>query len=100
MLSIGTDISGETITFTLEGVLDTKTSPELAKALEECYESVKYIIFDFKKLEYITSAGLRALLVAKQEMIKKGGELTVKNVPRDVMTVFKDTGFSKLFNIK
>ena len=100
MLNIGTDLSGATLTFNLEGVLDTKTSPDLVKALEDCFSDVDEIIFDFKNLEYITSAGLRALLVAKQEMTKKGGEIAVKNVSRDVMTVFKDTGFAKLFNIK
>lgn len=100
MLNIRTDVNGEAITIAMEGILDSQTTPDLEKVLEENYANVSEINFDFKDLEYLTSAGLRAILVAKQEMIKKGGELTVRNVPRDVMAIFNETGFAALFNIK
>ena len=46
---------GSTLTIAVEGRLDTTTSPALTKAVEESIEDVKELVFDFAKLEYISS---------------------------------------------
>ena len=90
---------GAEYTFALEGRLDTLTSPDLEDQLEEIYEGAEKLIFDLGKLEYISSAGLRVLLGAAQEMEDRG-EMVVCNVTPAVKDVFDVTGFSDTFNIK
>lgn len=46
----------------LEGRLDTTTSPMLEAELKQSIEGITELVFDFEKLEYISSAGLRICL--------------------------------------
>ena len=56
------------LTVAVEGRLDTLTSPELEEKIKPELDSLKKLIFDFAGLEYISSAGLRVLLMAAQAM--------------------------------
>ncbi len=49
------------------------------------------------KLEYVSSAGLRAFKRAYLELHRKGCTLSAKNVGKSVMEVFELTGFIRLF---
>ena len=84
--------NGNELTVTIEGRLDTLTSPELESKLETGLEGVTKLVFDFEKLAYISSAGLRVLLTAMQIM-EDQGEMIVKNVSPEVREVFEITGF-------
>ena len=52
------------------------------------------LTLDMAQLEYVSSAGLRALKRAHITMRRKGGTLQVKNVTKPVMEVFEITGFA------
>ena len=56
------------LTVSVEGRLDTLTSPELEEQLADKIDGFKKLIFDFSRLEYISSAGLRVLVGAAQAM--------------------------------
>ncbi len=99
MLDVKTEISGDALYIALEGVLDSQTVSDLKAVLYESFGKVNSIEFDFANLEYLTSAGLRAILVAQQAMNDKKGVMTVKNVPKDIMDVFDMTGFSDVLTI-
>ena len=86
------------LTVTLEGRLDTITSPQLDEELEGSIEGVKHLIFDMKDLTYISSGGLRVLLKYQTAMKKNG--MTVKNVRKEIMSVLNITGFNKFLNIE
>ena len=86
-------------TFLLEGRLDTVTSPELESRINEVIDDATKLTLDFAKLEYISSAGLRVLLGALQDMEGKG-EMVVCNLTRSVRDVFILTGFDRLFNVE
>ena len=100
MFDISTETTGTSITISIEGVLDSSTSPKLETVIENNLKDVKEVCFDLTKLEYMTSAGLRAILVAQQEMDRIDGYMVVKNVPDEVMVVFSATGFANLLNIE
>ena len=100
MFNISTETTGTSITISIEGVLDSSTSPKLETVIENNLKDVKEVCFDLAKLEYMTSAGLRAILVAQQEMDRIDGYMVVKNVPDEVMVVFSATGFANLLNIE
>ena len=90
---------GSTLTIAVEGRLDTTASPALTKAVEESIEDVKELIFDFAKLDYISSSGLRVLLSAQKAMNSKG-KMIVKNVSEIVMEIFDITGFVDILTIE
>ncbi len=99
MLHVDKDLQDDTLTVSLEGRLDTTTSPDFENELKESLEGVKTLVFDFEKLEYISSAGLRVMLSA-QKIMNKQGEMTIKNASDDVLEVFEITGFIDILNIE
>ena len=58
----------------------------------------KYLL-DFSELEYLSSAGLRVLLVAQRIMGKKG-HMPVRNVNESVMEILTITGFNNVLDIE
>lgn len=98
-LKISTTKEGAEYTLTLEGRLDTFTSPDLEAKINEVVADANKLILDLADLEYISSAGLRVLLGAAQLMEDKG-EMVVRHLTPPVSDVFKLTGFSKLFTVE
>ena len=96
-MNIASVVNGKELTIALEGRLDTVTAPVLEKELKESYDSIKALVLDFKKLEYISSAGLRVVLGARKAM---RGRLIVKTVNDIVMEVFEVTGFADILTIE
>lgn len=81
------------------GRLDTITAPVLEKTINNDIEGTKNLVFDFKYLEYISSAGLRVLLSTQKKM-QKIGSMKVTNVCEEVMEVFEMTGFTDILVIE
>jgi len=91
---------GENMVIALVGRLDTVTSQELLAAFEK--EDVKeaLVIADMKQLEYISSAGLRALLAIKKELAANNKQLEIHNLNSICAEVFKVTGFGNILTVK
>ena len=89
---------GSTLNVALIGRLDTITAPSLDKELKDSLTGITMLAFDFSKLEYISSAGLRVLLSA-QKVMNKQGSMTISNVCADIMEIFEITGFSDILTI-
>ena len=92
--------AADTLVVTLSGRLDTTTSPQLEKALQENLNGIHAIIFDFADIEYISSAGLRVLLSAQKRMNADGGAIKLIHVNETVMEVFDITGFTDILTIE
>ena len=90
---------GEKLTIALKGRLDAAAAPGFEKELNTALNGVTDLTIDFKDLEYVSSAGLRTLLVAQKRMNKQGS-LVIKNVCDEVYEVFDMTGFSDLIEIE
>ncbi len=96
------ELSGNVLVVTLVGRLDTNTSPQLEKLLAEKLEAdpVKGLVIDFEPTEYISSAGLRVLLMAAKKMKSGGGKLILCAMSEHVQEVFDIAGFTPVFNIE
>ena len=86
------------MTVELDGEVDSMTAPRIEAAVFAELEGVTDVIFDLKELEYISSAGLRSLQKLQKAM-KAQGNMVIKNVPPDVMEIFKVTGFIRVLRI-
>lgn len=83
----------------LKGRLDTISAPVLEAALKDALSGVETLVLDFEKLEYISSAGLRVLLVAKKVMQQRGG-MKLLHVNETIMDIFEVTGFTDFLTIE
>ena len=99
MLNINKTLAGNDLNISLEGRLDTMTAPDLEAQLTASLGGVENLVFDFAKLEYISSAGLRVLLSA-QETMNKQGTMVVRNATEEVKEIFEVTGFSDILTIE
>ena len=86
-------------TFSIDGRLDASTTPELQEELIPEFESSKKITLDFKHLVYISSAGLRVLMIAVKKSMATGVEFSATNVPSEIMKIFDMTMLSSYLKI-
>ena len=90
---------GSNVTIEITGWLDTQTAPQLGEELAKLDDSVTSLVFDFDTLEYISSAGLRQVIVAYKKMAQKDG-FKIINVSDEVYDVFSLTGFDSKIDIQ
>lgn len=98
-MEIKKTLNGNELLVSVEGRLDTTTAPQLEENVRSSIDGMKSLVFDFEKLEYISSAGLRVLL-AMQKIMNKQGSMTIRNVNETVMEVFEVTGFVDILTIE
>ena len=99
-MTISTMRNGGELTVIPEGRIDTRTAPELEKKLGEESGGASLITVDFSRVGYISSAGLRVLLVFAQRMEDRGGSLRAVNVSGVVRETFEITGFLDILNLE
>lgn len=90
---------GTRLTILLDGKLDTSSAPDLEKELTSCLDGVQTLVLDFKKLQYISSAGLRTVLIAQKTMNTQG-RLVVSNVNDNIQEILELTGFGTILDIQ
>ena len=91
---------GENMVIALKGRLDTVTSKDLLSAYEKEEVKESLVSMDMKELEYISSAGLRALLAIKKELAAQNKQLEICNLNNICQEVFKVTGFLNVLTVK
>ncbi|MBQ9058202.1 MAG: STAS domain-containing protein [Atopobiaceae bacterium] len=89
----------DALIISVSGRLDTNTAPELQEVLDEALDDVSELTFDLDDLEYISSAGLRLLLVAQKRMTKQGS-MRVCNAGEAVSEVFEMSGFDGILTLE
>ncbi|ONI38015.1 anti-sigma F factor antagonist [Candidatus Epulonipiscium fishelsonii] len=93
------NLTNSTLQIKLKGRLDATTTPRLEMELNEDLKVIKKLIFDFKDLNYLSSAGLRVILTA-QKIMNKQGSMVIKNVNSTIMEIFESTGFIDILTIE
>lgn len=92
-------INGHTV-LTLGGQIDSTAATAFEEMMVELIASgTNNMIIDFSKVQFISSAGLRVLLVAAKKVKPYGGKVILCNLSTDVREVFNISGFSALFSI-
>lgn len=89
------------VTVFLAGRLDTPASQEIAPGMNELAEDAGgTIILDCTELSYISSSGLRIFITLRKAAAAKGGRIIVRNISKEIRSVFMMTGFLNLFEIQ
>lgn len=86
---------GTTLIIKFRGKLDTYTAPQLDAEIKKGLDGVKELYWDFSELEYMTSAGIRELLIA-DNMLGDGGYMKVIHANEAIKNAFYLTGLTDL----
>ena len=89
---------GNKLIVCVEGRIDTNTSPELTEYFQNHLKDVKELELNLKDVDYVSSAGLRAILFAQKTMDKQG-KMEVSNVSKEIMETFELTCFTDFLTI-
>src|SRR5579863_649742 len=91
---------GDLVQFHCAGRLDSVTTARFAEAVKVSIESGgRRLIFDLRNVSYVSSAGLRAVLIAAKQARSAGGAVAVFGLQTNVAQVFSLSGFDKLLAI-
>ena len=99
LMQIATEKENSKLTLTVSGRIDTVTAPELEKFALEHMEGITEMVLDLADVEYVSSAGLRALLQINKDMSKQG-KLKLLNIRPSAKEIFDMVGFSRIFTIE
>lgn len=91
---------GSELTVSVKGRIDTITSHELEKEISGELGNFDSLIIDCSDLEYISSAGLRVLIVTQKNLKPDNIPFVIKNTNNAIREIFRMSGFDKLLKIK
>ena len=100
ILEVEFEQSGTVTVAHLSGSIDGLTSETLSQAMSGALaEGRSRLIGDFARIEYVSSAGLRALLATLKEARRLGGDLRLAAVGADVYRVLDLSGFTSILKL-
>ncbi len=100
MLSVNTLAQGNAQVITVKGRVDGFTAPQLDEALQTALKAKKYnVVVDLGETEFMSSAGMRALLSARLALQDKSGDLRLAAPSDYLLDSLKLVGLDKLFKI-
>lgn len=88
--------NGTDMTVALAGRLDTLTSSDLDKAVKPYLTEPVAMVLECSAMDYISSSGLRVVLSIHKALTASGGRLVVRNLNREVRSVFDITGLDRV----
>ena len=99
-MTVTEDFVDDKLVLSVEGRIETNTAPEFQSAVLGAFQKCSNVVIDFEEVAYISSAGLRGLLLGHKTAQSKGGSMVLTNVNDAVMEVLKVTGFKNILTIQ
>ena len=91
----------EAFIISVKGKLDTASAPEFEKQLSSWIDDGdNKFVLDFNELTYISSGGLRSILVIAKKLKGTSGQLCLFGLKPTIKKVFDISGFSALVPIR
>jgi anti-sigma B factor antagonist len=100
MLSIETDNRQSVSVVKVKGRVDSETAPELDDALTKLLlENHNQIVLNLQGVDFISSAGLRAVVKAYQAAKKSGGDVRLASVSTPVEVILRTVGMMQMLQM-
>ncbi|MFA6703159.1 MAG: STAS domain-containing protein [Dysgonamonadaceae bacterium] len=84
---------------TIEGSIDSKTASEVQQKILEASVESNNVIIDLTKVDFVSSAGLRVLLMVYRQIKAKNGKVILVGVSEEITEIMSITGFINFFEI-
>ena len=99
-MEINEEVVKHCLVLSIAGDLDTNSSPEAESYLDELMKNgPRNIIINFRKLNFISSTGLRVLLLCAKRTKEIGGTLQICEANGSVRSVFDISAFDSVLDI-
>ena len=86
--------------FDLSGRMDAVSSQAaIARVYAAISAGARHVLLDMSQVTFLSSSGLRALLLVRKELLAQSGELRLCALKPQVREVFTLTGFTQVFAI-
>jgi anti-sigma B factor antagonist len=100
MLSIETDNRQSVSVMKVKGRVDSETAPELDDALAKLLQSNKNkIVLNLQAVEFLSSAGLRAMVKALKDAQRSGGDVHLASVSQPIEVILRTVGMMQMFKM-
>ena len=100
-MRITENLDGKNLTLTLEGDLDSVSSPGVEQKIEEVLElNIESLNLDLSKVRYISSIGVRVLVIAYKKAMKDEKKVAIVSMSTKVQDILKEVGILPLFEVK
>ena len=99
-ITIGHDSDSHTVV-QLEGELSTTTVESFNEEVSKFeLKEGSLITLDFNNLEFISSAGLRGLLLLQKNSAPAGVKVEIAGMKPDIRQIFDISGFTEIFGLE
>lgn len=100
-MKLSDDLRGDVLIVRPEGRIDTTTSEALESWLMSRLEGgLRRLVVDMSAVDYISSAGLRVLLMTVKKLRGNGGQLVLGGLNASVRQIFELAGFLSIFTVE
>ena len=93
--TVHSNMGGEAAIVTAGGTIDSDTAPQLDDELTRVVAEKNKIVIDLSGIEYMSSAGIRAIVKASQTAERSGGAVKLASVPDEVQSVLYTVGLNQ-----
>ncbi len=91
---------GKALVFALAGRLDSSTAKDLEEALKQKLDAGEQtILMDMEELDYISSAGLRVVLLAAKRLRASDGRFALSALKGEIRQVFEISGLLRILTV-
>jgi anti-anti-sigma factor len=94
--SIQTEQLPKAALLTVQGRVDSESAPEFDQALSHALAQKNVLVINLQGVEFLSSAGLRAIVKAYQAVQNSGGDVRLSNVSRPVEVVLRTVGMMQM----
>lgn len=92
--------NGGNLQLDVEGKIDSLTCQNFQDTILKTFQKTNNLVINMEKVDYVSSAGLRALILGQKTASSKGGSMVIINASSSVKDVFRVTGFDKVLDIR
>ena len=99
-MTITENKTGNVIELVISGRLDTATAPELEAKLKQVPRETQTLYLNLSNIQYISSAGLRVVLLAHKLMLPIGGKMIIRQPSVFCKQVLSATGMDSILTVE
>ena len=94
------EVQGDVLVVSLEGALNSMNAAQVeAEMQRRLDQGTNQVLFDLGALGYISSAGLRVVLIAAKRLKQSAGRLVLCGMHDQIREAFEISGFLNILNV-
>ena len=99
-MTITENKTANSLELVIAGRLDTGTAPELEAKLKQIAKDTQTLYLNLQNIQYISSAGLRVVLLAHKLMLPTGGKMIIRSPSAFAKQVLEATGMDSILTVE